>query len=260
MKWKVYTWIDVLKHIAVIIALGLSFLLFFFYIYLPATTNHGESVTVPDLNGISLDDLQEFLVDRDLRYEVVDSVYSADLPPLTVTRQFPKPGSRVKENRKIYISLNSFNPPTTLMPDLLDKTVQNARLLLKSKELAVGHITTKPDAFRNVLEQLYKGESIEANTKIPKGSVIDLVIGDGHGISTFEMPDLRGLPLKEAKVIIRGNNLSVGLIFRPDSLKNQPLVVIRQSPDRKRIVRVGRTVDIWMGLESEVKKNEDEEN
>ena len=256
IKFKIDSWLDVVKFVGIAIVLGVIITLTFFYVYLPATTNHGESITVPDLEGIPVEELQDFLVERDFRYEVVDSVYSEDLPPLTVTRQFPKAGSKVKQNRKIFISVNSVNPPSTRMPDLIDKTLTNAELILKSYELKRGKVMSKPDPFRNVLEQHFQGDTIAANTKLPKGSVIDIVIGDGHGISHFELPDLTGLPLEEAEVIIRGNSLVVGLVYGSDSLLDN-VVVIRHSPAEGRTVRVGSTIDLWLGDPSEVPEKEE---
>lgn len=258
IKIKIDTWLDVVKYVALAFLLGTIITLTFFYIYLPATTNHGESITVPDLEGIPVDELQDFLVERDFRYEVGDSVYAENLPPLTVTRQFPKAGSKVKQNRKIFISLNSINPPSTRMPNLIDKTLKNAELILQSYELKKGRVLTKPDPFRNVLEQRYDGDTIAVNTKIPKGSVIDIVIGDGYGISHFELPSLIGLPLSEAEVIIRGNSLEVGLTFGIDSLAFDQ-VVIRHSPSEGRTVRVGSTVDLWLGDKSELPEEDTEE-
>ena len=247
LKLKFDSWLDVLKHLGIAVILGGLITVTFFYVNLPIMTNHGESLTVPDLEGLSVTELQEFLVDRDLRYEVVDSVYSSEYPPLTVTRQFPKPGSKVKEGRKIFISLNSVNPPSTLMPDLIDKTLKNAELILKSYELVPGRIILKPDPFRNVLEQRFNGELIEPNTALPKGSIIDIVRGDGYGKRFFEMPDLRGLALSEARVIIRGNNLETGLVFNEDSLEIDQAVVIKQKPRQGLTVRVGRSIDLWIG-------------
>jgi eukaryotic-like serine/threonine-protein kinase len=252
LKIKFDSWLDVTKHLAIAITAGIAITLSFFYVYLPIVTNHGESITVPDLQGVSVHELQEFLVERDLRYEVVDSVYSSELPPLTVTRQFPKPGSKVKENRKIFISLNSVNPPTTRMPDLVDKTLKNAELILKSYELVLGKVLYEPDPFRNIMEQKYNGETIEPNTSLPKGSVIDLVRGNGRGIILFEMPELIGLPLSEAKVILRGNNLEPGLVFNNDSTNVNYLVVVKQSPRQGLTVRVGRSVDLWLGDAAEL--------
>lgn len=250
--FKIESWLDVLKHVGLALGIGLLITLFFFYVYLPATTNHGESITVPDLVGMPLSELDEFVVDRDLRYEVSDSSYSPEYPPLTVLHQFPKAGSEVKEKRKIFISLNSTTPPTTVMPNLVDKTVQNADLILKSFELKRGRITTKPDAFRNVLEQYIGEDLVEPGTRIPKGSVINLVIGDGHGITQFEMPSLLGLPLEEAEVIIKGNSLNVGIVFNQDDNTPVNYVIVKQSPLEGNFVRVGSEVDLWLGDVSEL--------
>src|SRR6185295_18060431 len=90
----------------------------YFYIYLPSTTNHGEEVTVPNLTGLNVVQLEAILAPFQLRYEVGDSSYSADHPPLTVLQQFPKPGHKVKENRKIYVSINRSSTPTLPVPNL----------------------------------------------------------------------------------------------------------------------------------------------
>ena len=50
------------KHVLIITIITLLMIFFFFYIYLPVTTNHGETVTVPDLKGIALEDLDNFLL------------------------------------------------------------------------------------------------------------------------------------------------------------------------------------------------------
>ncbi len=244
--FKVNSWWDVLKQLGLASGIGAVLVLCFFYVYLPATTNHGESITVPNLEGMALSELDNFVLNRDLRFEVSDSSYSSEYPPYTVLHQFPKVGAKVKVNRKIFITLNSKNPPTTLMPNLVDKTVQNAELILKSYELKRGRITTKPDAFRNVLEQMYLNDTIQPGTQIAKGSEIDLVIGDGHGITQFDMPSLLGLPLEEAEIIIKGNSLNVGIVFNNEDASID-YVVIKQSPQQGQTVRVSGEVNIWLG-------------
>ena len=48
---------DVIIHIAIIIALLLVLFFSFFFIYLPWSTNHGESITVPELKGMTMEDV-----------------------------------------------------------------------------------------------------------------------------------------------------------------------------------------------------------
>src|SRR5688572_29497244 len=107
----------VLANFAIAIVILVVIGICYFYIYLPNTTCHNCSITVPDLAGMKYDELETFLADHELRFEVEDSVYHEDYPPLTVLRQFPKAGSIVKPNRIIYVSINPVMPPMVPMPD-----------------------------------------------------------------------------------------------------------------------------------------------
>jgi beta-lactam-binding protein with PASTA domain len=106
-----------LTHLGIVFGSLLLLAISYFYIYLPNSTNHGETVTVPDLKGVKIEKLDSLLTQHKLRYELNDSAYSDDFPPLTIVRQFPKEGSLVKENRKIYISITRISPPTVPIPD-----------------------------------------------------------------------------------------------------------------------------------------------
>ena len=108
---------------------------------------------------MSLSDMNNFLGKRDFRYEVSDSGYSSVYPPLTILKQYPKPGAYVKENRKIYLTVKAKEPQKVKMPnDLIDGSLKNAELVLRSYGLKRGEIKYKPDLAANaVLEQWYNG-------------------------------------------------------------------------------------------------------
>lgn len=219
----------------------------YFYIYLPGVTQHGETVTVPNLEGMHMDDLEEFLVKRKLRYEVSDSTYTDDYPPLTIISHFPKAGAKVKKNRKIYLTVNRVAPPSVPIPVLVGRSLINAEAVLRSNELKRGRIIFKSDPFFNlVLEIRYNGEKVEEGTRIPKGSVIDLVVGDG-GKKDFATPDLFGLPLDEAKFTILGSNLNIGRIYLlADTLNTRQVLVFKQKPEARENIKVGDAVDLWV--------------
>lgn len=237
----------------VVIALAV---MFFFYVYLPSYTNHGESVTVPNLEGIHMSELEDFLLKRDLRYEVNDSGYSEKFPALTILKQYPKPGSNVKEGRKIFVSVNRVNPPTVPVPELLDRSLRNAEAVLASNELKRGTITYKPSQFLNlVLEMSVNGQPIEKGDRIDKGSTIDLVVGDGFARSYFQAPELVGNNLENARFIILGSNLEIGVITVDGDTAGIEPVILRQDPTPGLQVRIGDSINLWIGPPTE----EDEE-
>ena len=237
-----------IKHVVFIGLTGFLLVLAFFYFYLPVATNHGESITVPDIIGLEYSDLEEFLTERELRFEInTDSGYSSEFPPLSVLKQYPEYGQKVKENRKIYVTLNATNPPEVRMPNLVDGSLKNAEMVLESYGLIRGEIIYEPDPARNaVLDQLYEGETIQEGTPIPKGSLIDLVVGDGIGRQIFEMPEAIGLELEEAKILILGSSLSVGDITYVESETETPGTVISQDPEPGIMVKIGQSIDLWV--------------
>jgi len=262
---SVRSWKGLLIHLGIIAGLTIAAVLIFFNMYLPSTTNHGETVTVPDLEGLHIDEINEFLTKRNLKHEVTaDSGFTQEYQPLTVLTQYPLPGAKVKENRKIFLSLNAVNPPQVKMPRLIDGSVKNAALLLESYGLEIGNIKYVPDLAQNaVLEQNYDGEPIEAGTFIPKGAKIDLLVGDGLGNTTLEVPELEGLVLDEAEVVILGSGLKVGnILFRDPSLADRDpkdelqqsqdrLVIVQQRPVSGRKIRIGQEIDIWLDRQEE---------
>ena len=51
---------DVFLHLLIVFLTGAIMVVGFFNVYLPYTTNHGESITVPNLLGMQKDQLEEF--------------------------------------------------------------------------------------------------------------------------------------------------------------------------------------------------------
>ena len=266
MSFKNPSWFDLLKHISLAVLSFVLIVLFVFYVYLPVTTNHGESMTVPDLEGIQLSELGEFLEERDLRYEVEpDSGYSAKYPPLAVLKQFPLANAKVKEGRKVYITLNAKAPPVVKMPKLIQRSLKNAQLELRSMGLALGEITYKPDfAINSILGQYYQGKPIAEGMSIPKGSKVDFEVGDGLGNQTIQMLDLTSLDLEEAIFVMRGYGLKLGDVFyekegqksvvksNSDGDEESELVdvspgqIFKHSPSARRKAKIGQTIDLWL--------------
>ena len=257
---------DLYIHIGLAVSALLGVLLLTFYVILPNVTNHGESMTVPNLDGLPFQELEKFLDERNLRYEVEpDSGYNPQYEPLAVLKQFPLPNAKVKENRKIYITLNSANPPLVKMPNLVGRSLKNAQLELRSLGLFIGEITYMPDfALNTILGQYHKGKSIDQTALIAKGSKIDFEVGDGLGNQSFPMLDLRDMGLEEATFVLQGYGLKLGEVFykedgelidqtggtdeEPIYRKREatPGTVFKQVPAPKKSAKIGQTVDLWL--------------
>lgn len=236
--------------------------------WLASYTNHGETVAVPDFLGLKISKLDKFIEGKHVRYQIIDSLYDPKSPRGVVVRQEPEPNAAVKEDRTIYLYVTSLLPPRVAMPKLIDRSLRQATAMILSYGLKVGKITHTPDECSNcVLEQLSRGNKVQPGQPIPKGTVIDLVIGQGLENEDVEVPCLIGLTLREARLKLAENALVVGEeIFdnEKDSLISK---VYDQTPScEKERISKGAAIDLYFTTnkskipepgESKKKLNED---
>jgi len=148
--------------------------------WLSKYTRHGEYIVLSNFSKVKISSAEDLLKSEGLNYIIIDSVYEENTPPGLVINQNPYPGAHVKSGRNIYLYITSTLPPLVEMPALLDKSLREAKNLLDNTGLKIGqvHMVIAPlPGF--VLKQTYEGRAIDAGTKIPKGSVIDMEVGGG---------------------------------------------------------------------------------
>ncbi|MCK5691911.1 MAG: PASTA domain-containing protein [Bacteroidales bacterium] len=245
-----------LRHLGLAAAISIILLLGTM-LWLKIYTHHGKTIVVPDLAGLTLDEVGDVTSSRRLRFEVVDSVFSTEMPRGTVIKQNPNASSRVKKNRKIFLTMNAVNLEMVSMPQLIGLSFRQARLALQNAGLVQGTITYKPDfAKNNVLQQMHRDTVINEGTIITKGAVIDLVLGMGLSSKTTRVPDLVGLGPKEASGILSDYYLNLGAITYDLSFEEAEdstgAIIWRQYPDYDEFKRLnmGMEMDIWLTLDS----------
>ena len=163
--------------IAIIVAL-----IFAFIFWLDTTTNHGQEIAVPDLRKLTEEQVKEKVDELNLNYVLLDSVdFQKGYPKYSVVEQDPMPGTMVKEDRKIYIKINSSGFTSVVIPDLIEKTFRQASPTLLSLGLEIGEITYVPYLGKDMVRELRQsGKVLKAGDKVMKTSKIDLVLGDGN--------------------------------------------------------------------------------
>lgn len=216
-------------------------------------TQHGQTIAVPEVAGKSFSEAVQILENVSLHYRISDSVYDESKPPLTVIDQTPLPASLVKDGRTVYLTINATTPPRITMPDLKDVSLKQASMILQSYGLKVGKLTYKPDLAKDVvLETRVGGKAVNAGAEIKKGDKVDLILGDGLGETSVEVPNLIGLTLREAKFVLDGSSLSLGALVLDASVKRDTLdaVVYRQMPPPndpdQLMMNMGEGVDLFL--------------
>lgn len=228
--------------------------------WLASYTNHGETISVPDFAGVKISQLDQFVNGKQVRYQIIDSLYSPKSAKGVVLRQEPEAKALVKENRTIYLYVTSLQPPGVVMPKLIDRSLRQATAMITSYGLKLGKITRTPDECSNcVLDQLVKGRPIAPGKTIPKGTVIDLVIGQEAGKEEVEVPCLYGLTKKDALLRLQALALSIGTISYDNPKDSLVSKVYDQSPSCENIkVTAGTVIDLFLTTNKSKIPNTDE--
>ena len=86
----------------------------------------------------------------------------------------------VKENRKIYLTLNPSGYRKVAVPDIVRRTFRQAKPTLEAIGFEIGEIRYVNDIGENeVIYIEHNGERLSAGTLLQKTSKIDLVLGNG---------------------------------------------------------------------------------
>ena len=224
------------KKIIVHLIASIAALLLVVYIlvsWLGTYTNHGETVTVPNLKGMKYSELKEFLESKNLDVKISDSsMFLLDKGPGVVIEQDPEPNEQVKEGRSIYVSITRTVPPQVKMPNLIDVSQRQAEAILFSYGLRLGSMIYKPDLAKGaILEMSSNGKILKAGQLVSKGSRIDRVLGDGIGITDVAVPNLMNLSLEEAVFVLKGSALNIGEVYYPPGkLDSTNFFVVEQMP------------------------------
>jgi beta-lactam-binding protein with PASTA domain len=181
----------------------------------------------------------------------IDSGYEPGVKPYMVMHQVPDPASIVKNGRTIFLTLNKAQPPVTPMPKLIDLSYRSALMILKSSRLILADTVHKPNyANGAVLDQLYRGVSIQAGAMLPQGSRISLVIGDGLGNVDLNVPDVIGVSPEEGIATLNGYGLFPVVIWDEPITDSGTAVIYTQTPspydelDAPNRIREGDQIDI----------------
>ncbi|HPS10598.1 MAG TPA: PASTA domain-containing protein, partial [Paludibacteraceae bacterium] len=237
-----------LKNLLIAIAVFIG-LVWFTLIMIDFYTNHGDTHKVPGVKGVNVEQAMDMLSRLDLKAVVIDSVYVKDKKLGTVIEQNPVEGSVVKPGRPIYLVVNSRSVRLIALPSVTDISIRQAEATLMSIGIKVSSIQYAPSEYKDlVLEVKYRGQSIIQGAKIPEGSSVVLVAGNGYGASATAVPSVLGMNLSAATDIISASSfVPGGVIYDIEPNGDEELYLIYdQRPAPGDSVASGSTINLWL--------------
>jgi beta-lactam-binding protein with PASTA domain len=144
-------------------------------------THHGESIRVPNIEGMRIANAREMMDELGLEIVVTDSGYNKRLPADCVLSQNPGAGLTVKSGHIIYVTINSSNSPSVAIPDVVDNSSYReaeAKLIsLGFKVLPPQYVTGEKDWVYGVL---CNGRRVTVGERVSIEQPLTLQIGSGQ--------------------------------------------------------------------------------
>src|SRR5690606_29852538 len=96
--------------------------------------------------------------------------------------------------------------------------------------------------------QHYNGKPIDPGTQLPRGSVIDLLVGRGLSNETTPVPNLLGMTVREAQKQAQSLYLNIGAIVMEEGIDSSAAFIYRQIPSsgRGQVLNLGASIDVWL--------------
>lgn len=177
----------VLANMVIIVMVAVIGLVIVF-LWLNIFTRHGEWESVPEVENMSFTNAINTLHARGFRTDIRDSVYNDEITPGFVVEQFPKPGSKVKPGRKIFLYINAVQPRELIID--ADNSGDGEALkgyslrqgLAKLEELGFKKVNVVkiPGENDRIIRLLANGKTISKMEKVPVTSLVTVEVYDGQ--------------------------------------------------------------------------------
>jgi len=146
-------------------------------------THHNKAVVVPDVKGLPLDEAVLFIQNNGLRYNVIDSVFAKEVAPGAIVEVIPHAGSKVKEGRILFITINATTSQMAEIPEVEDLSFRQAYALLRSRGFS--QIDTKyiPGGYKDLaIEVESNNRTLKSGEKILLTAPLVLKVYSGDEI------------------------------------------------------------------------------
>ncbi|MCP4704935.1 MAG: PASTA domain-containing protein [candidate division Zixibacteria bacterium] len=204
-------------------------------------TRHGSEFELPEVTGYQFQDAEHVLDLVGLGIEVTSEEYHADKEEGTILSQYPQSGTKVKSGRIVKV-VTSVGQKSVEVPPLSGYSVRQAKLNIEGSGLILGDIAW---TFSDSLPERVVVFSYPASgTEIPYGSQVNLMVNRGRLSGIVFMPKLIGRSLDEARSLIDGAELKIGLIKYIRDENYLPETVLEQSVEEAVELEVGEEIDL----------------
>lgn len=156
---------------------------------MPRLIHSTGTIEVPDLSNLTFEQAERTLEPSGLVLSRSGERFDPGVPRGFILAQDPAPGTPVRGQRRVMVTL-SLGEEFSSVPELHGESRRGAQLLLERAGLEVGTLTRAPSD--DVAEGLIVATDPPAESVLPRGGKVALLVSSGAGLEEYVMPDLIG--------------------------------------------------------------------
>ena len=233
----------------------LALLLFFVLIgsifsYLGVYTKNGSEFEVKDYRNLTLNEIYFMQISEpeDVNFIIKDTLYTDAVSKGAVFAQDPPAGTYIKEDRNVFLTLNSISNQKFSVPYVFDQSEREAVNQLKLHFIVDLIKTEDYNPITSVVTELKVGDSeVFPGQFLIEGTKISVYFGSGKGERNIILPNLFNYSLAQSENILKKNKLNIGeVIYEGIISDTNSSVVFQQYPTYKTKPQNGDIVDLYL--------------
>jgi len=186
--------------LGILVLVGLGVVFVFNTYVMPSYTRHDAGLSVPNVEQQPFERAAETVQAKGLSVERQEGRFNPNVPQGVVVDQNPPPDSPVKPGRRVYLTVNSGEAPTVVLPDLSGTSIREAENRLNALGLKVQSL--RPDSIPSPYPETITRQRPEPGDSLKIGKGVRLWYSEGLGDRTTSVPNLVGLPVETAKQVL----------------------------------------------------------
>ena len=198
-----------------------------------------------DVQGKTLEEAIAMIEAEDFRAILSDTMYTNKVAEGIVVDQYPKPNMKVKRGRTVRLKISTSEKLVSI-PNLIGQSLRSAELILQQASLLIDTVYTEynPEYPKGTISWQYP----KANEIMKKGFGIQVTVSKGLPPDFYQVPNVIGLSLNQAKEYLAKSRLKVGKISYHEDQDLVPYTVLDQSITEGTVLDRAMNIDLVVSV------------
>lgn len=200
------------------------------------TSGASDEMTMPNIIGMTLDDVKEKYPDLNLD---IDRQYSTDYPENEVMDQKTPAGRTIKKSTIVNIVISN-GPQKVEVDDYANLSAQDAQIKLEKKGLKPKLVYVNDD---EVAKDIVIKTEPAAHSEVSQGTVVKVYVSNGKLVKAVNVPKFVGMTIEKARKEAEDKNLKLKEVSG-SSNEYKEGEVIKQSIDANSVVNEKTEIEV----------------